>query len=289
MKNSPFFISLSCFFITLYLGFFAPLILAKETLYIGVFPRFNVEQIRTRFTPIAKYLEEHLQQPVELLTSKDFESFNWIVKSKKLDIVHFNQYHYLKAHKQQGYEVILSNEEFGKATISGVLVVRKDSNITSISQLKDKRIVFGGGPSAMISSIVPRQLLHKQGLNHDDYQAIYAQNPPNALIACYTGDADAAGLGDSILKMDMLEQFVDLKQLKILAQSPPLQHLPWAVKGNMNAQLKTKIQSILATMGSTEKGKKILKNAYISGLMPSSDADYEIHREIIANEFGEFY
>ena len=289
MKNKTVTFYLIPFIFFLVILFISNSALAGKTLYLGLFPRFNSDQTRIMFSPLANYLQDQLQQPVKLLTSKDFESFNVLLKSGKLDIVHFNQYHYLQAHKRDGYEVILRNEEFARSTISSAIVVRKDSNIKSISQLKGKKIMFGGGTSAMMSSIVPHKLLQQAGLNSEDYQVLYARNPPNAIIAAFSGDADAAGIGTVVLELDMVKNYIDIQQLSILAQSKKLAHLPWAVKKNMDSTLKKRIQTILANLSKSAAGKDILHGANLTNLIPSSDSDYEAHRVIIFDVLGENY
>jgi phosphonate transport system substrate-binding protein len=65
-------------------------------------------------------------------------------------------------------------------TISGTIFVRRDSGIERLEQLWEK-ILFGGGPRAMMSYIVPTYLLPQAGLKAGDYDKTYAINPPHAV------------------------------------------------------------------------------------------------------------
>ena len=55
----------------------------------------------------------------ELVTAKSFAAFWTEVTQRRYDIVHYNQYHYIRS--ASDYEVIAHIEEFGKSTIAGAI------------------------------------------------------------------------------------------------------------------------------------------------------------------------
>ncbi len=262
---------------------------AEEPLLMGIFPRRNALITHELYRPLAKYLSVKLNRKVKLVTTKDFKSFWKNVTKKKYDIVHYNQYHYIISHKKYGYRVILKNEEFGKSTIAGSIVVRKDSGIHSVKDLKGKTVVFGGGPKAMQSYIVARYLLEQNGLAHGNYQEKFSINPPNAIFAAFYKQSAAAGAGDVILNLDVVTKKIDAKQMKYLLQGPQLVHLPWAVKPSMSTTLSNTIQSLLSKLHKTTEGKKLLKKAKLSGLIIANDDEFDGHRKIVKTVYNEDY
>ena len=143
--------------------------------------------------PMADYLGQRIGRKVNLVTAKNFDAFWKAVTERRYDIVHFNQYHYIRSARD--YQVIAHIEEFGKSTIAGVLYVRKDSGITELSQLRGRTVIFGGGEDAMISYIANRYQFLQAGLKKDDFKSLFAVSPPNALLALSHRQADAAGAG----------------------------------------------------------------------------------------------
>ena len=258
---------------------------SNEPLTIGIFPRRNAAITIQYFHPIADYLSKRLQRPVQIETSKDFASFWKNVADRRYDVVHYNQYHYVDSSKRFGYEVILKNEEFGKKRLSGAILVRRDSGIEKLTDLRGRKILFGGGPKAMVSYIAARHLLRKAGLKDDEYDVKFAKNPPNACMGTYLKQADAAGVGDIILNLPLIKKRVKTEQMKFIAISEPLPHIPWAVKNDMPDALKNSIQTILSTLHETDAGKKILQAAKLTRLHTSVDKDYDVARKII-NEFS---
>lgn len=255
----------------------------EEPLVIGVFPRRHQAITVEIFTPMAKHLQKNLQRRVRLESGRDFKTFWKGVKEKRFDIVHFNQYHYLLTTKNKDYEVFAMNKERGKATISGSIVVRKDSGINNVQDLKGKKILFGGGPKAMQSYIIATYLLNQGGLKKGDYEVMFAKNPPSAIVSTYFGlwGVSAAGAGDVVLKLPIVAKQVDTDQLKFLTRGEPHAHLPWAVKSSLDPELKQRIRDILLSLSQTEKGKKILKKAKLNDLVAAKDSDFDPHRKIV--------
>jgi phosphonate transport system substrate-binding protein len=257
---------------------------SADKLTLGIFPRLKATETVTIYQPLATYLSERLGRPVVLVTSKDFDAFWQGVKAQRYDIVHYNQYHYI--HSAHAYRVIAHQQEFGRQSVAGALFVRADSGITELKQLRGKTIIFGGGRDAMMSYIAPRYLLMQAGVGEAEFKTEFAVNPPNALLALYHGQADAAGGGDILIDLPAVRNAIDAKQIKILAATEPLLFLPWAVKRSMPAKLADDIQALLVGLGDNDIGRKVLQSAKVTGMGAATDKDYDAHRRMTKAVFG---
>jgi phosphonate transport system substrate-binding protein len=257
---------------------------AQDPLTMGVFPRRNSAETAKLFAPMAAYLGERLGRKVTLVTSKNFEAFWEAVSEKRYDIVHYNQYHYIRS--AQSYQVIAHIEEFGKSTICGAIYVRKDSGITDLAQLRGHTVMFGGGEDAMISYIANRYLLERAGLRESDFKSLFAVNPPNAILALDHRQSDAAGAGDSVLELPEVKAAMNTDELTMLAVSAPLLQLPVAVRRDMPAALRESIQSLLVNIGNSDTGRQALKAASMTGMGKAEDGDYDPHRKMAAAVLG---
>jgi phosphonate transport system substrate-binding protein len=142
-------------------------------------------------------------------------------------------------------------------------------------------VLFGGGEDAMISFITNRYLMLQAGLKKDDFKSRFAVNPPNAILALHGRQADAAGAGDGVLDLPLVRKAVNTDELTALAVSPPLLHLPVAVKRTMPAKLRASVQSVLVNLKNSEAGTQVLKSAVLSGMGKAEDKDYDPHRKIV--------
>ena len=254
---------------------------AEEPLVLGIFPRFAATVVHDSFAPLAKYLSDELGREVKIETTKDQALFWDALTSKRYDIVHFNQMHYVESHLKIGYDVVAMNEEFGKATIAGALMVRKDSGIEKIGDLKGKTIVFGGGPKAMGAYIAPTTILRRAGLNKGDYREEFAKSPVNAIMAVFYKQAAAGGTGDVVVKFQSVDANINVDELRTLATSEPMPHLAWAVKSSLGSQFFKQVQDALLKVKASKNGAKILETAQLTNLVMAKDSDYELVRKMI--------
>lgn len=263
--------------------------LAADPLVIGVFPRRNAEQTLQMFTPLAKHLEQRLGADVVVETAYDFSSFWAMVEARRYHLVHFNQYHYVRSNQESGYRVIAKNREFGSSTLRAVILVRRDSGIRQLSDLKGRKIVFGGGRDAMISYIAPTYILRSAGLDERDYLEGFALNPLQALLAVYYHQGAAAAVGHVVPHLPRIRSEVDTGELLEIASSEPLTQLPWAVRGDLPADLVEDLRSAMLDLESTSAGRRILDTMVIDGLDPANDQEYDVHRRIVRSVMKEDY
>ncbi len=249
-------------------------------LVFGVFPRWNAPYTVRDFTPLAQRLGRELGRPVRVETDKDFDSFMRRVYNREFDIVHLNQLQYLQAHRTAGYRAIAKICDDSACTIRAIIIARRDSHLKSIADLKDKVIAFGD-PGAMVSHVLAKSVLAKSQLRPWQYKTIFTKNPPNALLAVYNGEADAAGVGPAAFQQPEIRQRVDLRQLVILAQSRPIPHLPVAVRGDMDRGLALRIQRILTQLAGQPGGREILASIGIVRFETADDAQYLAVKELV--------
>lgn len=252
---------------------------AERPLVIGIFPRRHATLTMKLYEPLAAYLSSELGREIQVVTAKDFDSFWDGVEQRRFDIVHYNQFHYVRSADR--YRVIANNEEFGTGTVAGALYVRKDSGIESIAQLRGRKIVFGGGKDAMMSYILPSYLLLQAGLQPTDYETVFAKNPPNSLISLYHGKADASGAGDILIDLPVVRDVMDVSTVTHLGKTERMLHLPWAVRKDMPEALSTRIQTLLVDLKTREGGPAILARAEMTGFGAARDGDYDPHRHVI--------
>ncbi len=264
-------------------------LLADDVFRIGIFPRRSVTATTKMFTPLSEYLGKQLGRKVTIDVPPDMPAFWSRLERGEYDLVHLNQYHYVRANAKLGWQVILKNEEFGRNNIAGALWVLKESGIKHVSDLRGKLIVFGGGNHAMVASIMTRDILLQAGISDDSFIGMATLHPVKAIISVYYKQADAAGVGESVVEFPAIRKKIDVSKLRILAKSKPLAHLPWAVRGDMKTNEKEKIKNSLLSLNDSSEGKSILKAAGLTGIRPAQDRDYDDHRLIIKRVLGEDY
>ena len=260
-----------------------------DILRIGIFPRRPTTDTQQMFQPLADHLSTVLDLPVTLDAPPDYASFWSAVEQGRYDLVHFNKYHYVRAHHEFGYEVIGKNEEFGQPVLRANILARRDSRYRDLNDLRGRKILFGGGRSAFISYILATDMLRDAGLQDGDYIEQFAQNPIKAVIALYYMQSDAAAAGDGVSFLPLVKRSLDDRELRVLSQSIAVPHIPWAVSPDIEPARRNALREALQGLNHSAQGRKVLGNMQLTGIRPAQDAEYDVVRNIVARVLGEHY
>jgi len=262
---------------------------ADAEFIMGVLPRHTPSETVEMYSPLAAYLSGELGRTVKVETTADFKSFWTAVAAGRYQLVHYNQYHYVRSHKEFGYTVIAKNEELNHSTMGAAIVVRKDSGFKSLRDLRGKKVIFGGDRQALMSYIIPTYLLRQAGLNAGDYSEEFAPIPPNVAMAVFFRRADAGGTGDIVFDVPFVREKIDVTQMATLAKSEPVAYLPWAVRGDVPAAERERIQKLMLSVKTSSGGNKILQAAVLTNFVGAVDQEYDFVRSVIKAVTGEQY
>lgn len=262
---------------------------SSSPLVMGIFPRRSFNDTTRMFLPLARELSQRLGREVRLETAPDFPSFWRGIESGRYDIAHLNQYQYLRAHRELGYRVFGMNKEFHQTSMSAIIVVRRDSPIKSLRDLRGKRILFGGDRTAMLSYIVPTYMLRRAGLRRGDYMEEFAVTPFNTGIAAYYRQADAGTGSNVLLQQDPVKSRIDTSKLRVIAQGHRVAGLPWVAKRALSDEELKRISRALFDLAKTPGGRAILAAAELDAIVPAHDADYNSARRIVRAVLNEAY
>lgn len=255
---------------------------AVAELTVGIYPRRSASITKKAFTPFVEGLSAIVGEPVRLAFSPNMKSFRDKYHAGEFDLVHSAQSHYI-LHRDLGtYRLICANVESGSETMKGALLVRKDSGINAIADLRGKKVMLCDSKYAMGCNVFPTYLLKEAGLEAGrDYTLAFAQSGPGAVIAAFYKQADAAGAGNTIMHMKSGTSKIDMEAMKIIAETKPIKQLPWSVSKALGEEKGTKIREWMLSLDTTPEGRAILREAGIDRFVPAEDADYDSVAEIM--------
>lgn len=248
----------------------------------------SLEETRARFAPLTAYLSEQLGRDVRPLYI-DTADFEEAVSAGEVDIAHTNSLLFAWFEETHGYR-ILSGERRGRhgTHSAGAIVVRADSGIAEIKDLKGKRFVFGPqlAPTAFLSQYV---LLLEAGVDPEDpreglgYYAIPwgSFKHEKVLYGVWHGryDAGAAPLLD--LELMEAESKLPMKDFRILAQGPLVPYCVFSASPDLPEGTFAKVRDLLlglddeATANVDGELLRVLKSAWVDGFEGLESADFE--------------
>lgn len=245
---------------------------AKDKLIMGVHPYKPVVELNSMFKPIADYISQKLDMPVELQFGKTYEDTAEKLGAGQFDFCFLGPTLYAKFAPRYRYiplAQIVNNE---KPTFHGVIVVKKGSGINSIKELKGRSFAFGDRNSTL-THVVPLYMLMNAGVHLKDLSKYaFVGSHDNVALNVLVGKFDAAGL-----MPDIAEKYIP-QGLEVIAESPDLPEHVFTATSGMDKKTAAKLGEAIRSMP-PDLYKKI--KGSLTGLQKFSDKDFDVLRNIL--------
>lgn len=260
-------------------AFAAAPVLAGEpnpsTLKVALLPDENASVIIKRNEGLKQYLEKTLGKRVELVVTTDYSSMIEAMRFGRLDLAYFGPLSYVLARSKSEIEPFAALVTDGKPTYRSVIIANPKAGIETIADIKGKRVAYGDKASSS-SHLIPKTYIAEHGVKPGDYQEHFAGTHDAVAIAVQNGHADAGGLSEKIFQHVLDRKLVDGTKVKVVAYSGDIPQYPWAMRSDLDPELKRKVAAAFITL----KDPEILKNFKAEGFAPIADKDYDVIRNM---------
>ncbi|MBO9361622.1 MAG: phosphate/phosphite/phosphonate ABC transporter substrate-binding protein [Thermoflexus sp.] len=284
MKRLMRVVTLSALFLGLALGACAPqrppLGSEQNPLVVVLVPSGEPEEIQWGSERLAELLGQKLNMKVRMNLASSFAAAVEAMGAGQAQIGWLNALSYLLANEKYGVEVILATLRFNQTYYTAQIIVRADSGIKSLADLRGKAMCWVD-PLSTSGYLMPRILLKANGVDPDqDFaQVMNAGSHSDVVRAVYNGDCDAGATyvdARSAVEMDM----PDVKEkVVVLATTAKIPNDNVSVVKDLPADLKEKIRQALLEIAASEEGKQALQTVYgIEGLEKVDDSFYDEFR-----------
>lgn len=270
--------------VILMLALSCPLAQAEgDTIIIGR-PTKSVKQEYQRLYPIADMLGKKLgdygitKGDVRLEGKNSTQATVKLLLDEMIDVIFETPFGALSFIDQGGAVPILTISRGGVFEYNSFIFVRKDSGITSLDDLRGKRIAFED-PGSTSSFHLPVISLKAAGLELTPQEAsgadrlsyVFAGSELNVASWTYFGKVDAGALSN--LDWDDPTEVPDTfrNDLTVIHQTPFVPRMLVLVRKGLDPGLVTAIQEALMEIASTKDGQAALKHYKINGFRPIAD------------------
>jgi len=247
-----------------------------DTLKVALLPDENASELIKRNQPLKDYLESTLDKKVQLIVTTDYSSMIEAMRFGRIDLAYFGPLSYVLAKSKSEIEPFAAMLVDGKPTYRSVLIANVDSGVESYADLKDKKMVYGDRASTS-SHLIPKTVLVEAGLKADeDYQQHFVGSHDAVAVNVANGNADAGGLSEVIFKHVLETGLIDPAKVKVLGYSGEYPQYPWAMRSNLDADLKASIKNAFVNLDDPT----VLESFKAEGFAPIEDTDYDIIRDM---------
>lgn len=192
----------------------------RPVLKFAVVSFYNPRLMYLKYQPLVDYLGAHTPWHFELDLSPSYRETVTRLCAGRVQLAYLGPFSYVRAREMCKVKPVVQLKSEGRTTYTSYIMVREDSPIHSLAQLRGHTFAYGAVLSTS-SHLMPRYMLRQAGLESGrDVKCRYYGHHERAARAVLTGEAAACGVRDLVG-----DQF-NGRGLRILAKSEPMTNFP---------------------------------------------------------------
>ena len=250
----------------------------EKPLLIGLVPEQNIFHQLERYEPLAEYLGRKIGVRIELQVLPFYGNLIDNFESLGLDGAFFGSFSYALAHAKLDLEVLARPEDStGESTYHGVILVRRDSGIRTVRDMKGKRLAFVARATAA-GYLFPLIYLHGNGVSRPEtyFREVYFTGTHEDMVwDVLNGKTDVGSCKNTTLDRLASADPRVAREILVLDRSSPFPENGLAMKKGIEASLKEKIKTTLISMDKDPEGQKVLERFGVRRFIETTDGDYE--------------
>ena len=227
-----------------------------------------------RLSPLTSYLAKSVGKDVSLRLSPNMPAAINEVASCNVDLAYLTPVAYLKAYDMGKARLVAKTVTNGKSSFQLMIVVRKNSPIKTVADLKGKTFAFGDK-----AALLQRAVVVGSGAMLEDFKEYkFLGHYDNIVRGVMNGDFDAG-----ILKDTMAFKWEN-KGIRVLHSSPDLPPYNISVCGKLDDDMYARIKAaFLALDPANPHHRTIIKalDKKYDGFADTSDQEYDVVRQLI--------
>jgi phosphonate transport system substrate-binding protein len=245
----------------------------KPVIYFGVIPRYNPMLMYRSYQPLMDYLSENTPYRFELKLARDYPEAVDLLRRGVVEIASLGDVTFAEARMGFGAIPILKplNAE-GTPYYRSIIIVRDDSSIQTIADLRGKSVAFGDLHSTS-GNLIPRDYLFRNGISLFDLGSYENLESHDAVAkAVLKGKVDAGAVKD-VMAIRYREH-----GLKFIGQSELIPSVPIVVRQDTPAELISAIKQALLSIDPNDPVQRERMSQwdpeFRNGFVEASDEDY---------------
>lgn len=264
---------------------------AEGTLNVQFVPTNNDGSMEAKTGPFADYLSEKLDMDVNVTLATDYSTIVEAMASGKVDLGIMPPAAYVQARNLDAAEAILSSQlvKYDKdteepiegeytSTFKGEVLVKADSDMESLEDLKGKKIATLS-PNSASGYIYPVAEMKDLGIDPlTDCTLTTVNDIPSEMTAVLNGQQDACFVFQGARyvfssKFTDYDLYKDLKVLYLTDGDIPNDAI--AVQPSMDEDLKAQIKDVFLNMANDEEGKEAMSLWGHTGYGEADESAYD--------------
>lgn len=251
----------------------SPMLAGEKVFIFGIHPLHNPKRLHEIFGPVANYLSENIEGVrFKIEASRNYASFDKKLYSRKFHFALPNPFQTVNSLKH-GYNIFgkMSDDE----NFRGIFLVRKDSNVKEIADLKGHAVSFPA-PSALAATMMPQYYLQKNGINvMKDIEIKYVGSQESSVMNVMLGNTIAGATWPPPWQALSKERPELANELKIIWRTENLPNNSLVARDDIKVSIVTEVKRLLLDLHKQRQGKIWLAKMELSKFEEANNNTYE--------------
>jgi len=252
---------------------------AQVEYIFSVHPLHNPTRLHTIFSPVFDYLSENIEGAMfKLEASRNYAAYDKKLYARQHHFSLPNPFQTINSLKH-GYRV------FGKMgdddNFRGIILVRKDSGINKVSDLKGKVISYPA-PTALAATMMPQYYLNSNGIDvMKDVENRYVGSQESSIMNVFLGNSAAGATWPPPWQALVKERPELAEQIEVIWQTKPLLNNGLVVRDDVPDEIVAQVSTLLFELHTHKKGKQWLDKMELSKFETATNNSYQPVRDFI--------
>lgn len=244
---------------------------------IGLVPEQDIRKMAARYEPLAEYLSKKLDKEIALVYLDSYAEVCDKFIYKQLDAAFFGSFSYGLTHVKAGVEPIARPDYQGVSTYRGLIVVREDSGIKNITDMRGKRLALVH-QATYAGYLYPLRYFKEHGVKDPEgyfSKIIFSGSHDKAIFALLKNEVDVACPKDLVYQR-IIKENPDLeKKLVVLSASEQVPSNALCASKDFDQVLKNKLKDALLNLHSEAEAAAVFRSLGAERFIETKDSDYQ--------------
>ena len=254
----------------------APAAHEAEPYHLGVFPFLPPRELEDIFAPFAASIGQALGREVQFHSAVSYLNFMERADALQYDVAFVQPFDYVRLSEQFHYTPLAVVGE----RLFAVIVVKQDSPIRSVEELKGKTIAMPPQVAA-ISRLAVNYLKQNHLVPGETINVTYHRSHSACLQQVLIGAADACAA--AMTPIQFIQQRMKV-QFHEIARTQEIPNTLFVASPKVSAADRGVILKTITSWANTESGKNMLKRARMKPFVAIDDKEYDVIRRMIKEE-----
>ena len=252
----------------------------ERALVFSTLPFDDAAAQHSVFNLLSRQLAAKLGRPVIFQAGDNYETVINDLRRGKVDVALLGAASYIKARRSGDVRAILRAVRHRQSIYHGVVIVKRDSGLRTLADLKGKRFAFVD-PDSTAGYLFTKKLLLEAGLDpNKDLKTEFAGGHHKVVRKVAAGEVDAGACFEGAAEM-----LDDPQSVTTIARTAPITGDPVVVRPGLGSDLVNALRSAMIELSVVPEARGFFTFSEIDGFIPAVDSDYD-SIELLIREAG---